>query len=685
LARLVKITVRDYFIRDHFLPDDRLVVACKDRNGRFLQRFVSAKELLKPRIAEWLKKQNDNGANIYICMNAFNPDARQRTKKDVAAIRHIYLDVDYNGDEVLRRIAADDKTPEPSYVIKTSPGKYQIIWKAEGFGADEAEALNRGMAMQYGADSAAIDVSRMLRLSGFLNHKYDPPYMVTMVTAEKFSNRVYKPSDFGVKRHYEQSVNCTNHGQPGVDTPSHRDWHEVRKRLEAGENPAVIQADLAASARARGKSEKYAEITIRKAQAKNAVEARNRELWIAARKAERLCVRGIATGIPISEQTFNREEIMKKTELIPKLYLHADDEVTREAILRSAEKIRNITEQNANGKNVKAFILDKNDGKLYTYSQTALEKAHVIIAETMKDPAFQAETAPKEEKTKYIIGTAPAGMAEEIRTMSMEAKKQGNAGMLWNDDQGWNTTNKELADAVHKAILEKQPRFYIEGSTYEVKDQLAAIKDDNEKHIAFFDKYQGAWYALSEENRNRITADIDIPPKREKLYLETADRAEREAVFQCREKFKEIREPNAEGKEVKTFSFDEFKGQWYTRSHAALAKARMIVAEKMNEPAFQSEMTKREQIKENQRETHQNVPLRIDGIPSEELRKQMKEKGCRFNGEQNIWTAPDGKTAKEVQAIIDAVPKRAIAATTTETSFQEKQAARNYDSGGMGD
>ncbi len=37
---------------------------------------------------------NDTGYDIYISMNPVKADARGRTKTDIAAIRHIYLDLD---------------------------------------------------------------------------------------------------------------------------------------------------------------------------------------------------------------------------------------------------------------------------------------------------------------------------------------------------------------------------------------------------------------------------------------------------------------------------------------------------------------------------------------------------------------------------------------------------------------
>lgn len=257
--------MREY-IQDNFYSDDRLAVVCKAE--RVLQRIVSAGELIEPRFQSWLKEQNNRGANVYISMNALAPEARQRTKQDVAAIRHIYLDIDEDGQAALALITAD--APVPSYILNTSPGKYQVVWKVDGFSATDAEALQRSMALQYGTDRAATDITRVLRIPGFTNRKYDPPFLVT---ADKTSNRIYQPADFRiVERLHEQSsftarnpVNRASRISSKNDSQSQRDWREVCRRIERGDNPDDVRGWLESSRPDKSNPRYYAELTVGRA------------------------------------------------------------------------------------------------------------------------------------------------------------------------------------------------------------------------------------------------------------------------------------------------------------------------------------------------------------------------------------------------------------------------------------
>src|SRR6266705_5390000 len=126
-------------------------------------------------------------------MNALRDDARGRTKEDVAVIRHVYLDFDDNGTAAVRDLFKRQDLPMPSHVLNTSPDKWQVTWRVEGFTKDEAEHLQKALARQTGADPAATDCARVLRLPGFFNHKYEKPHFVSV---ETLSDGIYRPNDF---------------------------------------------------------------------------------------------------------------------------------------------------------------------------------------------------------------------------------------------------------------------------------------------------------------------------------------------------------------------------------------------------------------------------------------------------------------------------------------------------------
>ena len=201
-------------------------------------------------------------------MNTLRSDATGRRKQDIDAIRHIYLDVDHDGDRALSRILSDPLLPKPSYVLGTSPGKHQIVWKADGFDMNEAEQLQKAMAIRYGADRAATDATRVLRIPGLMNRKYDPP---CLVSARKLSGIVCHPSDFHIARDiaYISEARAEkphrNHQQQPNRSQSELDWAETCRRLEQGENPSMVRNWLEQSRPDKSNPKYYAELTVRKA------------------------------------------------------------------------------------------------------------------------------------------------------------------------------------------------------------------------------------------------------------------------------------------------------------------------------------------------------------------------------------------------------------------------------------
>jgi RepB DNA-primase N-terminal domain len=258
------------YIKDNFHPGDRLAVVIKrQQNHELVQRLVTAELLAGSRFQAWLRFENARGGNVYLSMNPLKPDARGRTKQDIATVRHVYLDLDHNGPVALAAILSDSQLPKPSYVFDTSPGKHQVVWKVDGFTAENAERLQRAMAIVHGADRAATDITRVLRIPGLFNRKYDPPFQVT---AEKLSSSIYSPKDFRIQPQTDWLPEIrtripqsrAQQGQRQI-SQSERDWAETLARLEHGENPATVQAWLQHKRQDKYNPVYYAALTVSKA------------------------------------------------------------------------------------------------------------------------------------------------------------------------------------------------------------------------------------------------------------------------------------------------------------------------------------------------------------------------------------------------------------------------------------
>src|ERR1700683_474361 len=157
------------------------------------QRIVKLETALAPRYLAWLAHENAAGANVYVAANPLRSDSRKRTKECIVAVRHLYLDLDTDGDARLSSLRASDAVPPPNAVLSTSLGKYQILWRVDGFTFEQQESTLKLLAVGFGGDPACTDCNRVLRLPGFLNCKYDPPCPVTVQYPSDFT---WNPGDF---------------------------------------------------------------------------------------------------------------------------------------------------------------------------------------------------------------------------------------------------------------------------------------------------------------------------------------------------------------------------------------------------------------------------------------------------------------------------------------------------------
>ena len=183
------------YINDNFKPSERIAVLVLNRSLReTTQRITTAQKAASPEFQAWLRYKNANGADIYVGMNPLKQDASTRTKDDIETIRHLYIDLDHGGSAALEAIKNSDLVPQPNYVLNTSPDKFQVVWKVEGITPEEAEALQRGMVREFGGDPAATDSTRVLRLPGFANKKYDQISMCRPVSNQR------RHTTFGISR-----------------------------------------------------------------------------------------------------------------------------------------------------------------------------------------------------------------------------------------------------------------------------------------------------------------------------------------------------------------------------------------------------------------------------------------------------------------------------------------------------
>jgi len=258
------------YILDNFKPTDRIAVLVLNRQrGETTQRITTAQKASSSEFQAWLRYKNANGADIYVGMNALRHDASTRTKDDIDKISHVYVDLDHGGTASLEALENSDLVPRPNYVLNTSPDKFQVVWKVEGMTIEEAEALNQAMVREFDGDPAATDSTRVLRLPGFANKKYNEDFYVQARTE---STQTYHLRDFKLQidsqeapRHHHEEV-ARKQSAPSSLSQSEHDWAYAKRALARGDDPEEVIRRIA-DYRAEDKADPnyYARYTVTKA------------------------------------------------------------------------------------------------------------------------------------------------------------------------------------------------------------------------------------------------------------------------------------------------------------------------------------------------------------------------------------------------------------------------------------
>src|ERR1700730_1780009 len=261
------------FIDDNFDPEDRLAIVLIDRrSGAVTQRLASARQIASPEFEVWLRDRNRMGADVFVSMNALSERARGRTRRDVSVIRHLYLDFDENGTQAIQHLQTRKDIPKPNYLVNTSPDHWQVSWKVQGFSKDQAEPMMRALVREFGADPAATDCARVMRVPGFVNHKRHPTHLVR---AERLSTEIYTPDRFP-RPDQEDRLTAAPEGEfgtagrrklrPGHLSQSELDWAYAKRALSRGDSPESVIAAIANYRRGdKPDPEYYARLTVGKA------------------------------------------------------------------------------------------------------------------------------------------------------------------------------------------------------------------------------------------------------------------------------------------------------------------------------------------------------------------------------------------------------------------------------------
>jgi hypothetical protein len=257
-------TIAADFLTRCFAPGESIALLLRRENpAGILQRIVPLERALAPHYLGWLAHENSIGANVYVAANPVRSDSRKRTKESIARVRHLYLDLDTDGEARLASLRTSDAVPTPNAIASTSLGKYQILWRVDGFTLEQQESALKLLAVTFGGDPACTDCNRVLRLPGFLNCKYDPAWPVTV---EYPGDSTWNSDDFRLDILAADALLSPRskppRKHPDKHTNSECDWAWVSHELAEGKDAAKLTRKLASRRADKPNPLYYAQRTV---------------------------------------------------------------------------------------------------------------------------------------------------------------------------------------------------------------------------------------------------------------------------------------------------------------------------------------------------------------------------------------------------------------------------------------
>lgn len=143
-----------------------------------------------------LKRQNEKGSGVFWVVN--HTKDNNQTDSSIDSIRAVFVDLD--GAPLY---PVFDSDPAPHVILESSKGKYHAYWLVTGdFPVKEFSRFQKALARKYKGDPTVHNLSRVMRIPGFL-HQKDPNNKFVTRIMQMTPNMPYEPGDLVEGLHLE--------------------------------------------------------------------------------------------------------------------------------------------------------------------------------------------------------------------------------------------------------------------------------------------------------------------------------------------------------------------------------------------------------------------------------------------------------------------------------------------------
>ena len=248
------------------------------KDGRTEHRFTKANRATD--YIKFLRYANSQGADIYFTPSVLKENkSRKRTKANFEDHQSVVY-LEFDSPNQFDNLIGNKVIPYPSAVVGSSEGRNHVYWKLlEPIPKEKQEELMANLARSVGADTAATDVSRVLRLPTFCNKKPERNnYQCQLVYPTTSADPKIETSFdelISICEEYEETKIPSQHAQACATVPikrssaidrSAQDWALVNEKLFKDQmNPEDVQTWLMERRKDKPNPHYYSTRTVKKA------------------------------------------------------------------------------------------------------------------------------------------------------------------------------------------------------------------------------------------------------------------------------------------------------------------------------------------------------------------------------------------------------------------------------------
>ncbi len=238
------------------------------------ERYTTPSQL--PKYISYLRHCNVTGCDIYFTPSELKPRSKKRTKSQFQDLQQVVY-LEFDEPNTLDNLISSNY-PYPSAIVASSQGRHHVYWRLrEPISKHRQEELISNIACDVGADTVAVDTSRLLRLPTFCNKKasrenfrssliYPDQEVVDPTTFDELASAVdnYQEAKASPISSGASRASCASSASD--PSQSGRDWFMVNDMLfSKGDDPQEVIKLLESQSERKANPHYYAKRTVVKA------------------------------------------------------------------------------------------------------------------------------------------------------------------------------------------------------------------------------------------------------------------------------------------------------------------------------------------------------------------------------------------------------------------------------------